>query len=371
MPVLLNKNRARAVMAREGIDALVTLNPLNSYYLSGFWSKAMGARWDTFFGAVLAQDGDEGCMVVPVMDLANSDAITRQIPNIVGYPTKATPDLMQALAEALRVSGLSKSRIVADDARIPLWLDVMGLDSIKCDYDPNIIKEIRLIKTEAEIELLRIAASNNEAACRIAASGTRSEMTGDDIERLFKAECGRIGNDATYLVTAMTDLPNGAVVAGEPVMFDALSQYRNYHGDFGRTFVVGEPDALLRNRADALEAGWRAGLEIIGPGLSMKALESHVIEAVRDNGFPEYHMIAVHNVGLQHTDDPVAIGLPHPFKRDRALEENMVINIDMPHDEDGWGSIHREDTVRITADGYEALTNIDQTLIIGGLEQNP
>lgn len=362
--MLLNKERAKSVMAREGIDALVTLNPLNSYYLSGFWCKAMGARWDTFFGAILTQDGDGGCMVVPVMDLANSDAITRQIPNIIGYPTDAAPNLMEALAQALRISGLSNARIVADDARVPLWLGSMGLDAIQCDYNPNIIKEIRLIKTEAEIELLRVAARNNEAACRLAAAETRIGMTGDDIERLFKAECGRIGNDATYLVTAMTDLPNGSVVAGEPVMFDALSQYRNYHGDFGRTFVVGEPDALVVQRAEALEAGWRAGLEIIRPGLSTKALESYVIEAVRESGFPEYHMIAVHNVGLQHTDDPVAIGLPHPFKQDRALEENMVINIDMPHDEDGWGSIHREDTIRISANGYEALTNIDHTLII-------
>jgi Xaa-Pro aminopeptidase len=363
---LLNKARARTIMAREGIDALITLNPLNTYYLSGFWSKAMGARWDTFFGAVLTQDADRGCVVVPMMELANSEAITRQLPHVVGYPLDDTPNLMQALAKALTLSGITKGRIIADDARLPHWFGAMGIDGLRCDYNPNVIKEIRLIKTDAEIELMRVAAANNEAACRTAAAMTRPGMTGEAIERLFKSECGRLGNDATYLVTAMTDLPNGVVVEAEPLMFDALSQHRNYHGDFGRTVVVGEPDALLIRRAAALEAGWRAGLDIIRPGLSVKALEAHVIEAVRDSGFPEYYMIAVHNVGLQHTDDPVEIGLPHPFKRDRALEQNMVINIDMPHDEAGWGSIHREDTILITETGYEALTRIDSTLIVTG-----
>ncbi|MBL0923313.1 MAG: aminopeptidase P family protein [Sphingomonadaceae bacterium] len=360
--MLLNESRARAVMARYDIDALVTLSPFNSYYLSGFWSKAMAARWDTFFGAVLTQDGADGCMVVPVMELANRDAITKRFNHVVGYPTSEAVDLIQAFTEALKGVGLRKGRVAAGDARLPLWLGDM--DGLSCVYNPNIIKEIRLIKTEAEIALMRTAARNNETACRNAADQTQAGMTGEDIERLFKAECGRLGNDATYLVTAMTDLPTGVVVKGEPVMFDALSQYRNYHGDFGRTVVVGEPDPLLLRRAEALEAGWRAALDILRPGLSMKALESHVIEAVRDHGFPEYFMISAHNVGLQHTDDPVVIGLPHPFKQDRALECGMVINVDMPHDEAGWGSIHREDTVLITANGYEPLTQTDATLIV-------
>jgi len=34
----------------------------------------------------------------------------------------------------------------------------------------------------------------------------------------------------------------------------------------------------------------------------------------------------------------------------------------MPHTEIGWGSLHLEDTVRITADGFEALTSLDMSL---------
>ena len=41
----------------------------------------------------------------------------------------------------------------------------------------------------------------------------------------------------------------------------------------------------------------------------------------------------------------------------------MVLNIDMPFTEIGWGSVHIEDTVHITADGYEALTSSDLHII--------
>ena len=37
----------------------------------------------------------------------------------------------------------------------------------------------------------------------------------------------------------------------------------------------------------------------------------------------------------------------------------MVVNVDMPHTELGWGSVHMEDTVTITAEGCERLTSAD------------
>ena len=42
---------------------------------------------------------------------------------------------------------------------------------------------------------------------------------------------------------------------------------------------------------------------------------------------------------------------------DFVLEENMVFNFDMPYQEYGWGSMHIEDTMCITADGFDTLTS--------------
>ena len=49
---------------------------------------------------------------------------------------------------------------------------------------------------------------------------------------------------------------------------------------------------------------------------------------------------------------------------DPVLEENMVINVDMPFIEVGWGSVHLEDTLLITADGCEPLTSMQMDVIV-------
>ena len=64
-------------------------------------------------------------------------------------------------------------------------------------------------------------------------------------------------------------------------------------------------------------------------------------------------------MGLEHTDDPKLIGPQPGVKPDQVLEANMVINVDMPFTEIGWGSVHMEDTVVITDDGFERLSEAD------------
>jgi Xaa-Pro aminopeptidase len=49
---------------------------------------------------------------------------------------------------------------------------------------------------------------------------------------------------------------------------------------------------------------------------------------------------------------------------DPVVEENMVINVDLPYIEIGWGSVHLEDTLLVTADGCEPLTSMKMDLIV-------
>ena len=45
-------------------------------------------------------------------------------------------------------------------------------------------------------------------------------------------------------------------------------------------------------------------------------------------------------------------------KPDFVIEENMVLNFDMPFSEWGWGSMHIEDTMLINKSGFEPLTSL-------------
>lgn len=121
-------------------------------------------------------------------------------------------------------------------------------------------------------------------------------------------------------------------------MFDALGQYEGYHGDFGRSAVVGTPGPDVAARVKALEAGWRAAYETIRPGVRYSAVADAVETAVKKSGFPgPFRRPVVHALGLQHTDDPSGRWDPPGKKADRALEADMVLNVDLPHIEIGWG----------------------------------
>ncbi len=79
-------------------------------------------------------------------------------------------------------------------------------------------------------------------------------------------------------------------------------------------------------------------------------------------GFDSFRNPVVHGLGLEHTDDPKSIGTQPGVKISQSLEKNMIINIDMPFTEIGWGSVHMEDTILITDDGFERLSTADFSL---------
>jgi len=102
--------------------------------------------------------------------------------------------------------------------------------------------------------------------------------------------------------------------------------------------------------------------EILRPGITYSEVARTVGDAVRAAGIPGFRNPVVHGLGLEHTDDPKPACVQPQDKPDQVILENMVINVDLPHVELGFGSVHMEDTVRITATGSERLGTADYSL---------
>jgi Xaa-Pro aminopeptidase len=393
-------------MARDGVDALVAQLPINVYYLSGYSGFLMGAeRFDAAYFAVLPRDPERpAALVLPSIELRrvvseggvwmddlhafsspldDDEAVEVGRP-YDGWPVRSAVELtprerawvevaaghrhrvaasaLHGLARAGRGSGLEGARIVTDDARVSGWLEAHGLAPAAVRYDPSLFNEIRMIKTTAEIELMRSAALKNERAMLAAIAVLAEGMRWEEIEAVYMTEMARQGGRGVYCICGVGGLPAGEVRRGEPVLFDALGQYRRYHGDFGRSAVLGEPTAEHRRRFAALRSGGEAILPMIRPGVRYSELAEQALETVRRSGFPEFRYVTPHGLGLEHTDDPKPLGVQLGTRPDQVLEPGMVINVDMPYTEIGWGSLHLEDTALVTADGHELLTTADLDL---------
>jgi len=415
--MLLNRPRAVEVMERHDLVGLIAREHVNIYYLTDYWDTQADGRWPYLVYGVLPRDGDMPAgLVLPTVKLERLSVWPTWVPNIIafsdysgrerrdddspnpdqgeppaiawpGWPVRegatltpleqewaaragAHADRLAAtpawgLKRALVDAGMTQGRIGSDDPRVIGWLQDMGLPGIEAVEATNIFREIRMVKSATEIEILGQAARVNEAAGMAAAHAAVTGATWPEIETVYHVEMSLRGGRNGHIISGLGGLPHGKVVPGEPFLIDALGEYRNYFGDFGRTVIVGEPSAELSRRADAMWAGFERACEIIRPGLKRSTLIAEVIAAVQKAGFSDFFYVSPHSLGLEHTDHPIPMGPTlHGEWNDYALAADMVINVDMPFFEWGWGTMHLEDTVVVTADGFRPLTSTSPALIV-------
>ena len=412
--MLCNQSRAISVLDAEGYDGLIGHTPINQYYLSDYWGlfNSAGGYDGAYFSLFSARNPQDSGLVIPALELRRLETTGGSwLPNLYSYFTdsemelpatladgtprgrdyigwKPVPDAaltgleqrwvnrvteqgqqmspngFWALARAVLGAGLGRGRLAVDDLRIGGWLNACGLDGLQCDYRPDLFNRIRQVKTTEELAIMRQAATINENGLLAAAAAVREGAEWPEIQIVYMVEMARQGGRGIYVLCGLGELPAGKVRRGEPVMLDALGQYRFYHGDFGRCAVAGEPSAKHRRYHQAICNGWEAAQPWLKPGVRFSELATAVAAAVRQSGIRDFREPVVHSLGLEHTDDPKPPGVMPQTKEDQVLEENMVINIDLPHTEIGWGSVHMEDTLVITRDGYDRLTSAGFDLIV-------
>ncbi|MCH8015082.1 MAG: aminopeptidase P family protein [Acidobacteria bacterium] len=416
---LINQARAYEVLEQENLDGMIALNPVNVYYLTNTWSIGAKMRREVPGLATFPRDPKQPTFYVTsrsqLLDIANRRS---EVPELMPYTglanwreyigadqeqMKIEPEASQrtypvnkdaplstreqgwvdiqeqyrptaaatpewALARALKESGLSKGRLAVDDMRLRDMLERIGMaDGITFVPGDNVFRKIRYIKSPVEIELMRIAGQKNAAAALATMRSIQAGMTYEDIERRFMTEAASHGNQISFILAGVTLglLPHGEVKRGQAILVDAVSHFRQYHGDFARTVVVGDPPKDVAMRAKANQIGREAAFEIVKPGVKYSQIRAVAFEAMKKSGMPEEAIIVnPHSVGLQHTDQPYRDDVPYPIAPDIELKPGMTITIDLPYIEVGWGAGHNEDLILITQTGYQALHTEEDPLVV-------
>jgi Xaa-Pro dipeptidase len=392
--MLLNKAHAFDIMDKYNLDGLIAVTARNVYYLTDHASFSNRTKKVFYEYAVLPRAEDApAALIISAPELPWLADDPTWVSNVVSYthavppagvpltwPRREGSDLppreqqwlaieekyrdricstpFHALKRALRDAELEKATVGCDDPRVVTWLNDLGLEDLKGVEATNIFREIRVIKSEEEIAVMRQAARVNENGLNAGLGAIHKGSTWNDVERAYFTEVVQQGGHGVYITPGPGGLSHDTMVPGQPIMVDALGQFRFYHGDLGRTAIIGEPTKEMRSRNRAMAAGWERAFEMIKPGVTGSTLIEAVLDTIRGEGFPEFHLVVPHSVGLEHTDHPVPIG-PEMAESlgEFVFRENMTVNVDLPYHEFGWGAMHLEDTIVVTADGCEALTS--------------
>ena len=405
--MLLNRERAERVMDKYGLSALVAALPSNIYYLSSHLgiSSMMGRHYQSF--AVLPRNREapaslviNGSMVYhldylptwmenietfsyPIGRDSAGALIAESLPSpwaqVVREETMTdrdrllmalyaefegtnAPNAMGALDQALARAGLRDLPIGYDDIRVPAAL---GSDYASRAVDAvNIFREIRMVKSEPEIAILREAAIRNEAALDAAIATMHVGQPLQDVDIGHQRKWGELGGKSLWLIVNQRGLNSGVIEKDEVTKIDSVGEYFGYKGDVGRTIVVGTPTDESARRAEANSAALKVVYGEIRPGMTFAQSNAIVLDVLRQHGFARGGG-GVHPVGLEHTDLPCPVGHETDFSsyEDAMIyEEGTVFTRDMPYHEVGFGTSHVEDMMVVRKDHLEGLSSMDTSL---------
>lgn len=398
---LVNHERARAIMDKYQLDGLVASVPHNVYYLSSHRGPMqMMGRSFSFYAFYPRREDAPAALIVPGSMVYHLDYRPTWMPSVqvysfgrkVGdtivpdayvapwarraredsinqadrvlmaiyaeYHGKTSESALAGLKRSLVEGGVTTGNIGFDDPRVLPWLQAAGLPKLRGVDALNIFREIRMVKTENEIAILRQAAQKGEAALDYAIEQIKPGHQVEQIEVDFTRCWGELGGNALWVVANIRGLNSGLVSSGDFMKLDSVGEYLGYRGDIGRTVAVGEPGDELVRRIEANRRASDAVYASIRPGMKFSKANAIFGDVMRQNGFTT-GLCNAHPVGLEHTDHPWPTGAeaPDSVDWDLTFENGMVFTLDMPYHEVGWGTTHVEDMMVVRPGGAVPLSS--------------
>jgi Xaa-Pro aminopeptidase len=354
--------RVREEMARQGIDFLFITPSSDLLYLLGY--PAHASERLTLLGIPL--DG-AAFIVVPRLEAPRLEHWRDRIDIHIWDETESPYALVARLIEGAPGSAIG----ISDHARAIVLLQLLELMP-EARFKPAtpILRELRMIKDEMEIEQLRIASERTDAAweefiqtSRLA--GRTEREVGQDITNLLRKQglmtttflivASGPGSASPHYMTA-----DRVIQEGDAVVFDFGARWNHYTSDLTRTVHVGEPsDEYRRAYAVVLRAN-QAAFEAVRPGIPCEAIDKAARDVITDAGYGEYFIHRLgHGLGLDGHEEPYLVG-----GNDLPLRAGMVFSDEPGIYIPGKFGIRIEDTVVCRENGGERLNHCRRDLTV-------
>ena len=249
------------------------------------------------------------------------------------------------------------------------------------------------IKSSHEIELMREAGRISNLALWTAGKAVRAGITTAELDRIaeetilaqgakpnFKGYGGFPGTICASINDVLVHgIPNKTVLKrGDIITIDTGAIYKGYNGDNAWTFKVGDVPEKTQKLMDVTLEALYVGLSVVRPGIHLSDISHAIGEYVYAHGFTVPYDYTGHGIGTDMHEDP---SIPNYGIAGRGpiLKEGMCLAIEpMVHAGkpqtrvklDGWTVVtkdkslaaHYEHSIVVTKDGYEILTQCEESL---------
>jgi len=356
------QEQARRRMTENKLDALVLMEGTSLRYFTGI-------RWwggERLFAFVLPAKGKAFC-VCPAFEEG------RAREQIASAPDGEQVDMRiwqedespyERLAQGLKERDLATGRVGLEETIPFVFSDgiAKALPQANIASATSVTAGCRMIKSEREIALMRLASQVTLSVYEAVYHALREGMTQQDVGNLIDKAYARVGfpGEASVMVGEYSASPHGSrtpqtIREGTIIMIDDGCVVEGYQSDITRTFVLGKATDKMKQVFDVVHRAQAAALATARPGAECGSVDAAARKVVVDAGYgPDYKYFAHrlgHGLGMDGHEWPYLVR-GNTTKLQAHVTTSNEPGIYIP----GQFGVRLEDDLHVTENGAELFT---------------
>ena len=372
--------KVKSVMQKKGIDLLISQDPANMNYLTGY------DAWSFYYAqCVLVHiNEDEPICFLRTQDVGGAYIKTYlQHKNIIKYHEKYIHTWpshpYDYLVEIIKQRKWDKLNIALEmDSHYFTAFCYekikTGLPNAKIKDAERLVNWVRVVKSDSEIQLMKSAARITEKGMKTAFESINPDVRQCDaiaaIQKTLFSGTPEFGGDYPSIATL---LPTGKgtsashltatedkFVSGEASIIEISGVFKRYHCPMARTVLLGKKDQKKIDTMKATNEALDAGIEATKPGNTAddvaqkfwKVLDKYGIKKESRTGYsigigypPDW---GEHTLNIQKGDKTV-------------LQPDVTFHMIAVMQFGDWG-VEASESIRVTEKGYELFCSLSREL---------
>lgn len=354
-------------MRKEGLDGILLTAESNIDYFSGFRHHAPWTLFARPFFQIISADGRSALLTHTFLEPEMRR--TSAVPDIRTFTASGDAPVAQVreIMSELGITGGKLGMELGYEQRLGISLNDFRrfeaeLKHLKLVDASMMLWSLRIIKSPAEIELMRKSADVTKAAFAAGFAAAKPGMTEKDVCRICAETMVEQGAERPGFILVTSGSGHYHVLSGKPtdrklragdlIWIDMGAVVNGYWSDFCRTAYFGRPTREIEDGQRLIRDVNESMIAVARPGVPVRKVAEAAVKAFLERGI-EISLGSGrigHGMGLMSTEPPhVAL------YEETVCEEGLVFTIE-PRICNQHGVFNCEELLVITGGGVDVLT---------------